>query len=103
MKDGICIAYGLGNEEWNCSCSHGAGRKMSRSQAKAILSMDDFKKEMTNVYSTTVCENTLDESPMAYKDSETIINLISDTCNIINVAKPLINIKSTDIEEYFKK
>lgn len=102
MRDGICIAYGLGNEDWNNSCSHGAGRKMSRSQAKSTLSMNEFEKEMSDVYSTTVCQNTLDESPMAYKDSKTIINLISETCNIIDIAKPLINIKSTDVIEINK-
>lgn len=102
MRDGICIAYGLGNEEWNNSCSHGAGRKMSRSQAKSTLSLEEFEQEMSEVYSTTVCKNTIDESPMAYKDSKTIIELISETCNIIDIAKPLINIKSTDVIEFNK-
>lgn len=102
MRDGICIAYGLGNEEWNNSCSHGAGRKMSRSQAKSTLSLEEFEQEMSEVYSTTVCKNTIDESPMAYKDSKTIIELISETCKIINIAKPLINIKSTDVIEFNK-
>ena len=75
---------------------------MSRSQAKSTLSLEEFEQEMSEVYSTTVCKNTIDESPMAYKDSKTIIELISETCKIINIAKPLINIKSTDVIEFNK-
>lgn len=98
MRDGVVIARGLGNENWNQSCSHGAGRKMSRSKAKSSLSMDEFKDTMKDIYTTSVCFNTIDESPMAYKDSDVILNLIQDTCQILYVAKPLINLKSTDIE-----
>ena len=96
MRDGLAICVGKSNSDWNCSCSHGAGRKLSRSKAKETLSMEEFEKEMENVYTTSVCRNTLDEAPMAYKETETIIDLIKDTCDILYLIKPIINIKATD-------
>lgn len=98
MRDGVAICEGKSNEDWNCSCSHGAGRKMSRSAAKNKLSMDEFKEEMKDVYSTTICLGTLDESPMAYKDTNVIIDAIKETCNILFILKPKINIKATENE-----
>ena len=94
MRDGIAICVGKSNPEWNCSCSYGAGRKLSRSQAKKTISMEDYKESMNGVYSTSINYSTLDESPMAYKDTDTIMHLISDTCEIIEVVKPIINIKA---------
>lgn len=94
MRDGIAICVGKSNPEWNCSCSHGAGRKLSRSQAKKTISMEDYKESMNGIYSTSINHSTLDESPMAYKDTDTIMHLISDTCEIIEVVKPIINIKA---------
>lgn len=96
MRDGLAICVGKSNSDWNCSCSHGAGRKLSRSKAKETLSMEEFEKEMENVYTTSVCRNTLDEAPMAYKETETIIDLIKDTCDVLYLIKPIINIKATD-------
>jgi RNA-splicing ligase RtcB len=96
MRDGLAICIGKSNEDWNCSAPHGAGRIMSRSKAKANISLEEFKESMKNVYTTSVCKNTIDESPMAYKDTNTILNLIGDTCDIIYMVKPVINIKSTD-------
>jgi RNA-splicing ligase RtcB len=96
MRDGIALCVGKGNEDWNCSCSHGSGRKLSRSKAKEMLSMEEFNDEMKNVYSTTVCKETLDESPMAYKDTDEIIEQIKETCEIRDFVKPLINIKGID-------
>lgn len=96
MRDGLAICVGKSNSDWNCSCAHGAGRKMSRSKAKELLNMDEFKDEMKNVYSTSVCKNTLDEAPMAYKDTSEIKELISETCEIVSIIKPIINIKATD-------
>lgn len=96
MRDGLAICVGKSNADWNYSCSHGAGRKMSRNKAKELLSMKEFEKSMENVYSTTVCKSTLDESPMAYKDTNTILDLIQDTCEVLYMVKPLINIKSTE-------
>lgn len=98
MRDGIAICEGLSNEAWLNSCSHGAGRKMSRSKAKENISMDAFKASMEGIYSTTVCRGTLDESPMAYKDTNEIANLITETCTIKYMMKPRINIKSAEGE-----
>lgn len=98
MRDGLAICEGKSNDEWNCSAPHGAGRILSRSKAKSSLSMDEFKETMKNVYSTTVCKATLDESPMAYKDTEEIISLIEPTCEILYFIRPLINIKATEGE-----
>lgn len=96
MRDGLAICVGKSNPDWNYSCSHGAGRKLSRGQAKKLINVDDFKKSMEGVYSTCIGYETLDESPMAYKDTDTIIDLISETCDIIDVVKPIINIKAGD-------
>lgn len=98
MRDGIAICVGKSNPEWNYSCSHGAGRKMSRSQAKKQITMDEFKESMNGIYSTTINNSTIDESPMAYKDTNTIMSLIGDTCEIIDVVKPIINIKAGECE-----
>lgn len=96
MRDGLAICVGKSNEDWNCSAPHGAGRKMSRAKAKRELTMEEFAETMKDVYSTSICKGTLDESPMAYKDTDTIINSISDTCDILYMIKPIINIKATD-------
>ena len=96
MRDGIAICEGLSNGEWLNSCAHGAGRKMSRAKAKENLSMDEFKETMKGVYSTTVCPGTIDESPMAYKDTEEIVRLIQETCTIKTILKPKINIKAAN-------
>jgi RNA-splicing ligase RtcB len=96
MRDGVAICEGLSNPEWLNSCAHGAGRKMSRSKAKSNVSMEDFKETMKDVYSTTVCKATLDESPMAYKDTNEIKDLIQETCKIKFMMIPKINIKAAD-------
>ena len=96
MRDGVAICEGLSNSDWLNSCAHGAGRKMSRSKAKQNISMKDFEKSMKDVYSTTVCKATLDESPMAYKDTTEIKDLITETCKIKFMMIPKINIKAAD-------
>ena len=96
MRDGVAICEGKSNADWLNSCSHGAGRKMSRSEAKRTLTLEEFKTTMDGIYSTTVCTGTIDESPMAYKDTNEIANLIVDTCVIKYMMKPRINIKATD-------
>ena len=73
--------------------SHGAGRLFSRSKAKEELSLEEFKNQMSNIYSSSVCASTLDEAPNAYKNSEEIEELISDTVKIIDRVKPIINLK----------
>lgn len=94
MADGILLCRGKGNEDWNCSAPHGAGRLFSRTAAKEQLSMDEFRERMSDVYSTSVCESTLDESPMAYKPTDEIRSLIEPTVEVLDVIKPVINLKA---------
>lgn len=95
MRDGVIIAMGKGNPEWNFSAPHGAGRILSRGQAKRQIILSDFKKTMEGIYSSTVTQDTLDESPFAYKDSQMIIDAIGDTVEVVEVIKPIYNIKSS--------
>lgn len=94
MRDGSLICIGKGNADWNYSAPHGAGRLMSRSQAKAAFSVEEYEKEMQGIYSSSVNKGTLDECPMAYKGMEDIVNNITDTVDIINVIKPIYNFKA---------
>lgn len=94
MRDGSLICVGKGNPDWNHSAPHGAGRSMSRSKAKNDLSMDDYKDQMRNVYTTSVVESTLDEAPGAYKSSDNILNNITDTVDLIHHIKPIYNYKA---------
>lgn len=96
MRDGSLICEGKGNDEWNQSAPHGAGRLMSRTQAFKTLSLETFKEEMSGIYSTSVGESTLDESPMAYKSAENILNNISPTAKVIKTIKPTYNFKAHD-------
>lgn len=94
MKDGCILGYGKGNKDWNNSAPHGAGRIMSRSQAKKELNVEEFKEAMKDVYSTTVDESTIDEAPFAYKPSDEIIELVKDTVEIEKILKPIYNFKA---------
>ena len=94
MRDGSVLAVGKGNPEWNYSAPHGAGRIMSRSQAKEQLDLDEYRREMAGVYTTSVNEATLDEAPMAYKSLEDIIDVIRDAVDVIEVLKPIYNFKA---------
>ena len=96
MRDGSVVAVGKGNPEWNYSAPHGAGRIMSRTKAKNELSLDEYRKEMTGVYTTSVNEYTLDEAPMAYKSLEDIINVIRESVDVIDVMKTIYNFKASD-------
>ncbi len=93
MRDGCLIGHGKGNDNWNCSAPHGAGRTMSRSQAKKTLSLEQFKKTMIGVFSTCISESTLDEAPMAYKDGSDIVKYIEPTIAITECMKPVWNYK----------
>lgn len=95
MRDGSVLAVGKGNKDWNYSAPHGAGRLMSRSAAKERLSMDEYRKTMEGVYTTSVNEGTLDEAPMAYKSLDDIIDVISETVDVIDVMKPIYNFKAS--------
>ena len=94
MRDGSLICVGKGNEDWNQSAPHGAGRLMSRSAAKKSFTVSEFQKQMQDVYTTSVGKDTLDECPMAYKNMEDIINNIGDTVEILEVIKPIYNFKA---------
>jgi len=96
MRDGSLICIGKGNEEWNCSAPHGAGRLMSRRAALNTLSMDEFQKEMVGIYSTCVVPDTLDESPMAYKSMDEIVSQIRPTAEIVERIRPVYNFKASD-------
>jgi RNA-splicing ligase RtcB len=96
MASGSIIGIGKGNEDWNCSGPHGAGRLMSRKQARQTVSMDDFKHSMEGIFTTSVNESTLDESPMAYKPAAEIIELVKDTIDIVEVVKPIYNFKASE-------
>ena len=94
MRDGSVLAVGKGNADWNFSAPHGAGRIMSRGTAKEQLSMEDYKNSMAGIYTTSISEGTLDESPQAYKSLDDIIDVIGDTVDIIEVMKPVYNFKA---------
>ena len=94
MRDGSVLAIGKGNPEWNYSAPHGAGRIMSRSQAKEQLDLDEYRREMAGVYTTSVNEATLDEAPMAYKSLADIIDAIRESVDIIEVLRPIYNSKA---------
>lgn len=94
MRDGILLCRGKGNKDWNYSAPHGAGRLYSRSQAKKEISLDEYKKSMQGIYSTCVNENTIDESPFAYKDYKEIIKFVKPTVTILERLKPIYNFKA---------
>lgn len=96
MRDGSLVCLGKGNEDWNCSAPHGAGRVMSRMKAKRQLSMEEFKAQMSGIYSTTVSKATLDEAPMAYKTMDDIVNNINPTAHIEKIIKPIFNFKAAE-------
>ena len=96
MRDGALICVGLGNDDWNQSAPHGAGRLFSRSQAESSFTLSAFRQSMEGIYSSTVSRDTLDECPMAYKDPQTIISAIGDTVRIEKQLRPIYNFKSSD-------
>ena len=96
MRDGSLICVGKGNEDWNCSAPHGAGRLMSRKQAVATLSMDEYRSEMAGIYTTCVVEDTIDESPMAYKSLDEIVSQIGPTADIVERIRPVYNFKAAE-------
>ena len=87
-------SIGKGNDDWNQSAPHGAGRLMSRSKAKESFTVSEFKKQMKGIYTTSVSAETLDECPMAYKSMNDIVDCIEDTVSIQQVIKPIYNFKA---------
>ena len=96
MRDGSVLACGKGNPEWNYSAPHGAGRLMSRKDAKNTLSMDEYRETMEGIYTTSVNEQTLDEAPMAYKALDDIIDDIRESVDVIDILKPIYNFKAAE-------
>jgi len=94
MRDGVAVCTGKGNTKWNCSAPHGAGRILSRKKAKETLSIDEFTSEMEGIYTTTATQDTIDESPMAYKDMNTIVEAIGETVEIEFIMRPVYNFKA---------
>ena len=98
MRDGSLICIGKGNDDWNCSAPHGAGRLMSRSAAKQSFTVSEFKKQMKGIYTTSVNAGTLDECPMAYKTMEDIVQNIDATAEIQEIIRPIYNFKASGDE-----
>lgn len=96
MRDGCIIGTGKGNEDWNCSAPHGAGRIMSRSKAKESVSLEEYQDSMKGIYTTSVSQSTIDESPMVYKSMEEILGYIKDTVGVDKVIKPVYNFKASE-------
>lgn len=96
MRDGSIIAIGKGNEDWNCSAPHGAGRIMSRAKAKELVNLEDFKETMEGIYTTSVNQSTVDESPFVYKPMQEIIDNIKDTVEIQKIIRPIYNFKANN-------
>lgn len=103
MRDGTIIAVGRGNADWNYSAPHGAGRLMSRSAARNRLSLEEFKASMAGIYSTTVCGNTIDEAPQAYKSAREIIDGVYPTCEIVDLIRPVYNFKAAEEDSPWAK
>lgn len=98
MRDGSILAKGKGNPDWNYSAPHGAGRVFSRSQAKEIISLEEFQESMKDVFTTSVNQNTIDESPMVYKPMEEILGNITEAVDVIDILKPIYNFKASDLD-----
>lgn len=94
MRDGSLLCTGKGNEDWNCSAPHGAGRVMSRQAAKASVTLTQYEKAMRGIYTSCVSKGTIDESPFAYKPMEEIIANIGDTADIVSIIRPVYNFKA---------
>ena len=94
MRDGSLLCKGKGNENWNYSAPHGAGRLMSRSKARETINMEEFTQSMKEVYTTSVVSETIDEAPQAYKSLSEIKSAITDTVEIIDILKPIYNFKA---------
>jgi len=96
MRDGSLICIGRGNEDWNCSAPHGAGRLMSRTAAKERITLTQYEDAMKGIYSSTVNRTTIDEAPFAYKPMDEIVVNIGETADIVKTIKPLYNFKAAE-------
>ncbi len=97
MRDGCIIGIGKGNDDWNNSAPHGAGRIMSRAKAMEMIHLEEYKKSMENIYTTSVTEETKDESPFVYKSIDEILKHIVSTVEVIKIVKPIYNFKASEV------
>lgn len=102
MRDGCILGVGKGNDDWNSSAPHGAGRIMSRRQAQESIDLEEYKNAMKDIYSTSVVEETKDEAPFVYKGIDEILNNITDTVEVVNIIKPIYNFKAKNITDFKK-
>ena len=93
MRDGIAFVHPRGEKDWNYSLPHGAGRSMSRKEAKQEFTIEEYAATMMGIYSSTIGEETLDEIPMAYNDSQEILMAISEVADVLAVARPIYSYK----------
>ena len=96
MRDGSIIGVGKGNEDWNNSAPHGAGRLMSRAKARESIDLAAYEKSMEGIFTTSVSKDTIDEAPFAYKPSNKIVEQIADTVDVVEVIKPVYNFKASE-------
>lgn len=96
MRDGSIIGVGKGNEDWNNSAPHGAGRLMSRAKARESIDLEAYEKSMEGIFTTSVSKDTIDEAPFAYKPSKKIVEQIADTVDVVEVIKPVYNFKASE-------
>ena len=96
MRDGSIIGVGKGNEDWNNSAPHGAGRLMSRAKARESIDLAAYEKSMEGIFTTSVSKDTIDEAPFAYKPSKKIVEQIADTVDVVEVIKPVYNFKASE-------
>ena len=97
MRDGSLLCIGRGNEEWNCTAPHGSGRVMKRSEAKEQFSLEEYRMEMEGIFTTSVGESTLDESPMAYRRIDEILDAIEPTADVMDILTPVYNFKASKL------
>ena len=96
MRDGCIIGIGKGNDDWNCSAPHGAGRIMSRAEAKKTVTLEEYEQSMQGIFTTSVNPSTIDESPMAYKTMDEILKFIEPTVKVERIIKPVYNFKASE-------
>ena len=96
MRDGCIVGVGKGNDDWNQSAPHGAGRIMSRMKAREVVSLESFRESMDGIFTTSVCAETVDEAPMVYKSMDEIVKNIEGTVDILEIIKPVYNFKASE-------
>ena len=94
MRDGVILGTGKGNPEWNYSAPHGSGRRLKRTEVQNNYTVSSFKKDMKGIYSTSICAETLDEAPVAYRGIDEILSAVADTVEVKEIVKPVYNFKA---------